>query len=63
IKDGERFATTLVPSVNMTPNTSMSLEQKTIFAFVILLFIFLGILIVLCFQILPDACWSKTIST
>lgn len=50
--DGEIFTTTLVPSGNMTPNYSMTLAQKTTFAFVILLFIFLGILIVRCFQIL-----------
>ncbi|NWH56549.1 CTXN3 protein, partial [Geococcyx californianus] len=63
MKDGEIFITTLLPSVNMTPNISMSLEQKTTFAIVNLLFIFLGILIVVCFQILFNAYWSKPTST
>ncbi|KAM6391591.1 LOW QUALITY PROTEIN: cortexin-3 [Rhynochetos jubatus] len=52
--NGEIFTGTLVPSGNMTPNSSMTLEQNTAFAFVILLFIFLGILIVHYFQILRD---------
>ncbi|NWI68229.1 CTXN3 protein, partial [Todus mexicanus] len=52
--DGEIFTVTLVPSGNRTLNSSMTLEQKTSFAFVILLFIFLGILIVHCFRILLD---------
>ncbi|KAM9367355.1 LOW QUALITY PROTEIN: cortexin-3 [Phaethornis superciliosus] len=49
--DGEIVTATLVPSGNMTPNSNMTLEQKTAFAFVIFLFIFLGILTV-CFFIL-----------
>ncbi|KAM9263039.1 LOW QUALITY PROTEIN: cortexin-3 [Morus bassanus] len=60
--DGEIFTGTLVPSGNMTPNSSMTLEQKTMFAFVILLFIFLGILIVSCF-ILLNPYWSTPTST
>ncbi|NXL63413.1 CTXN3 protein, partial [Chordeiles acutipennis] len=62
---GEIVTVTLVPSVNMTPNSSMSLEQKTTFACVILLLIFLGILIVRCFGILlnphqtmPTSAWA-----
>ncbi|KFQ10529.1 Cortexin-3, partial [Haliaeetus albicilla] len=41
----------------------MTLEQKTTFAFVILLFIFLGILIVRCFRILLDPYRSMPTST
>ncbi|NWR73630.1 CTXN3 protein, partial [Centropus unirufus] len=59
----EIFTATLVPSGNMTPNTSMNLEQKTMAAFVILLFLFLEILIVCGFQILFDPYWSMLIST
>ncbi|KFP80519.1 Cortexin-3, partial [Apaloderma vittatum] len=61
--DGEIFTATLVPSGNMAPNSSMTLEQKTTFAFVILLFIFLGILIVRCFRILLDPYQSMPTST
>uniref|UniRef100_A0A8C2TLJ1 Cortexin 3 n=2 Tax=Coturnix japonica TaxID=93934 RepID=A0A8C2TLJ1_COTJA len=61
--DGEIFAATLVPSGNVTPDSSMTLEQKTTFAFVILLFIFLGILIVRCFRILLDPYRSMPTST
>ncbi|NXW22684.1 CTXN3 protein, partial [Circaetus pectoralis] len=61
--DEEIFTATFVPSGNMTPNSSMTLEQKTMFAFVILLFIFLGILIVCCFQILLDPYRSMPTST
>ncbi|XP_060702936.1 cortexin-3 [Hemiscyllium ocellatum] len=41
----------------------MTLEQKTTFAFVIFLFIFLGILIVRCFRILLDPYRSMPTST
>ncbi|KAM6037166.1 cortexin-3 [Theristicus caerulescens] len=61
--DGEIFTATLVPSGNMIPNSSMMLEQKTTFAFVILLLIFLGILIVRCFRILLDPYRSMPTST
>ncbi|KAM9586539.1 cortexin-3 [Morphnus guianensis] len=61
--DGEIFTATFVPSGNMQPNSSMTLEQKTTFAFVILLFIFLGILIVHCFRILLDPYHSMPTST
>ncbi|NXI71160.1 CTXN3 protein, partial [Anseranas semipalmata] len=61
--DGERFSATLVPSGKMTPDSSMTLEQKTTFAFVTLLFIFVGILIVCCFQILFDPYRSMPTST
>ncbi|XP_057260378.1 cortexin-3 [Pezoporus wallicus] len=60
--DGEVFTATFVPSGNMTPNSSMTLEQKTAFAFVILLFIFLGI-IAHCFRILLDPYRSMPTST
>ncbi|NXP45663.1 CTXN3 protein, partial [Heliornis fulica] len=52
---------TLVLSGNMTPDSSMTLEQKSVFAPVILL-IFLGILIY-CFQILLDPYQSIPTST
>ncbi|NXQ80141.1 CTXN3 protein, partial [Nyctibius grandis] len=61
--DGEIVTATLVPPGNVTPNSSMTLEQKTTFALVILLFIFLGILIVRCFRILLDPYRSMTTST
>ncbi|XP_030326039.1 cortexin-3 [Strigops habroptila] len=64
--DGEVFTATFVPFRNMIPNSSMTLEQKTTFAFVILLFIFLGILIARCFRILlnpyrsiPTSTWAE----
>ncbi|XP_069743286.1 cortexin-3 [Narcine bancroftii] len=41
----------------------VTLEQKTTFAFVIFLFIFLGILIVRCFRILLDPYRSMPTST
>ncbi|KAM9214317.1 LOW QUALITY PROTEIN: cortexin-3 [Leptosomus discolor] len=62
--DREIFTGTLLPSGNLTPNSSMTLEQKTTFAIVILLFIFLGILVVLCFillnpyQSVPTSTWA-----
>lgn len=61
--EGEIFTATSVPSGNMTPNYSMTLEQKTMFAFVILLFIFLGILIICCFRILLDPYQAMPTST
>uniref|UniRef100_A0A8B9CZ02 Cortexin 3 n=1 Tax=Anser brachyrhynchus TaxID=132585 RepID=A0A8B9CZ02_9AVES len=61
--DGEIFSATLVPSGNITSDSSMTLEQKTTFAFVILLFIFLGILVVRCFRILLDPYRSMPTST
>ncbi|XP_010132358.1 PREDICTED: cortexin-3 [Buceros rhinoceros silvestris] len=61
--DGEIFTATLVPFGNVTPNSVMTLEQKTTFAFVILLFILLGILIVRCFRILLDPYRSMPTST
>ncbi|NXF93532.1 CTXN3 protein, partial [Eubucco bourcierii] len=59
---GEIFIAALVPSGNTTPNSSIMLEQKTMFVFVILLFIFLCILIVHCFQILLSLYWSMPTS-
>uniref|UniRef100_H3A270 Cortexin 3 n=2 Tax=Latimeria chalumnae TaxID=7897 RepID=H3A270_LATCH len=61
--DGEPFTSTLLPSGDALEDTSMSLEQKTTFAFVIFLFIFLGILIVRCFRILLDPYRSMPTST
>ncbi|XP_010206532.1 cortexin-3 [Colius striatus] len=63
VMDGEIVTAALVPSTNMSPNSSVTLEQKTMFAFVILLFIFLGILIVCCFRILLNPYWSMPTST
>ncbi|NXF38637.1 CTXN3 protein, partial [Nyctibius bracteatus] len=63
VMDGDTITATLMPPGNMTPNSSMTLEQKTTFAFVILLFIFLGILIVRCFRILLDPYRSMPTST
>ncbi|KAM4639373.1 LOW QUALITY PROTEIN: cortexin-3 [Amazona ochrocephala] len=64
--NGEVFTATFVPSGNMTPNSNMTMEQKTTFAFVILLFIFLRILIACCFRILlspyrsmPTSTWAE----
>ncbi|KAJ8261503.1 hypothetical protein COCON_G00172260 [Conger conger] len=45
------------------PDFGMTLEQKTTFAFVIFLFVFLGILIVRCFRILLDPYRSMPTST
>nr|XP_025971207.1 cortexin-3 isoform X2 [Dromaius novaehollandiae] len=61
--EGEIFAATLVPPGSMPPDSSMTLEQKTTFVFVILLFVFLGILIVRCFRILLDPYRSMPTST
>uniref|UniRef100_A0A8D0E1S0 Cortexin 3 n=1 Tax=Salvator merianae TaxID=96440 RepID=A0A8D0E1S0_SALMN len=43
--------------------TGITLEQKTTFVFVVLLFIFLGILIIRCFRILLDPYRSMPTST
>ncbi|CAH7021755.1 Ctxn3 [Phodopus roborovskii] len=59
---GQPIPSPLVPSGNLS-DSSMSLEQKTTFVFVILLFIFLGILIVRCFRILLDPYRSMPTST
>lgn len=62
--DGGQPAPSLpVPFGNTLSDSSMSLEQKTTFAFVILLFIFLGVLIVRCFRILLDPYRSMPTST
>nr|CAI9688543.1 unnamed protein product [Rangifer tarandus platyrhynchus] len=60
---GQPVPSPLVPLGNMSSDSSMSLEQKTTFVFVILLFIFLGILIVRCFRILLDPYRSMPTST
>ncbi|XP_078414215.1 cortexin-3 [Cetorhinus maximus] len=60
--DGETFPSTLLPAGGAV-HEGMTLEQKTTFAFVIFLFIFLGILIVRCFRILLDPYRSMPTST
>ena len=60
---GQPIPSPLVPLENASADSSMSLEQKTTFVFVILLFIFLGILIVRCFRILLDPYRSMPTST
>lgn len=60
---GQPVPSPLVPLENASADSSMSLEQKTTFVFVILLFIFLGILIVRCFRILLDPYRSMPTST
>ncbi|XP_078071510.1 cortexin-3 [Mustelus asterias] len=60
--DGETFTSTLLPAGGAV-HEGMTLEQKTTFAFVIFLFIFLGILIVRCFRILLDPYRSMPTST
>ncbi|KAJ7335646.1 hypothetical protein JRQ81_013587, partial [Phrynocephalus forsythii] len=57
--DGE----SLFSSRNLHSETGITLEQKTTFVFVILLFIFLGFLIVRCFRILLDPYRSMPTST
>ncbi|XP_038259192.1 cortexin-3 [Dermochelys coriacea] len=61
--EGEPITSTLLPPGNVPQDTSLTLEQKTTFVFVILLFIFLGILIVRCFRILLDPYRSMPTST
>ncbi|XP_038660629.1 cortexin-3 [Scyliorhinus canicula] len=60
--DGETVTSTLLPTGGAI-HEGMTLEQKTTFAFVICLFIFLGILIVRCFRILLDPYRSMPTST
>ncbi|KAM4861083.1 cortexin-3 [Thomomys bottae] len=60
---GQPFPSSLAPLGNVSVDSSMSLEQKTAFVFVALLFIFLGILIVRCFRILLDPYRSMPTST
>ncbi|XP_053557612.1 cortexin-3 [Bombina bombina] len=61
--DGHTVSSTLLPTLKASYGSSMSLEQKTTFAFVILLFIILGVLIVRCFRILLDPYRSMPTST
>ncbi|MEE6459745.1 hypothetical protein FKM82_000723 [Ascaphus truei] len=60
---GETLPSTLLPTLSASYGASMNLEQKTTFAFVILLFIILGVLIVRCFRILLDPYKSMPTST
>ncbi|XP_055486646.1 cortexin-3-like [Leucoraja erinacea] len=53
---------TLLPALGPAHH-SVTLEQKTTFAFVIFLFIILGILIIRCFRILLDPYRSMPTST
>ncbi|XP_013931134.1 PREDICTED: cortexin-3-like [Thamnophis sirtalis] len=52
--DGEPFTSNFFSPGNFPSEIGITLEQKTTFAFVVLLFIFLGVLIVRCFRILLD---------
>ncbi|XP_075049079.1 cortexin-3 [Mixophyes fleayi] len=61
--DGETLPSTMLPTLNASYGSSITLEQKTTFAFVILLFIILGVLIVRCFRILLDPYRSMPTST
>nr|AAI68089.1 Unknown (protein for MGC:185930) [Xenopus tropicalis] len=61
--DGETLTSTLLPALNASLGSAMTLEQKTTFAFVILLFIILGVLIIRCFRILLDPYRSMPTST
>uniref|UniRef100_A0A8C9RQF0 Cortexin-3-like n=1 Tax=Scleropages formosus TaxID=113540 RepID=A0A8C9RQF0_SCLFO len=47
----------------LPPSSSLTLEQKAAFVFVLLLFIFLGLLIIRCFRILLDPYRSMPSST
>ncbi|KAG8456226.1 hypothetical protein GDO86_002139 [Hymenochirus boettgeri] len=61
--NGETLPSTLLPTLNASLGSTMTLEQKTTFAFVILLFIILGVLIIRCFRILLDPYRSMPTST
>ncbi|KAI1905147.1 hypothetical protein AGOR_G00013140 [Albula goreensis] len=62
--EGEPFTSPLLQAGGAPPpDLGMTLEQKTTFAFVIFLFVFLGILIVRCFRILLDPYRSMPTST
>ncbi|XP_018600213.1 cortexin-3 isoform X1 [Scleropages formosus] len=61
--EGEPFTSTLLQAGGSVADAGMTLEQKTTFAFVIFLFVFLGILIVRCFRILLDPYRSMPTST
>ncbi|OCU02186.1 cortexin-3 [Xenopus laevis] len=63
IMDGETLTSTFLPTLNASLGSAMTLEQKTTFAFVILLFIILGVLIIRCFRILLDPYRSMPTST
>ncbi|MBN3277012.1 CTXN2 protein, partial [Polyodon spathula] len=56
------YSTPIMNSNEMTAS-SLTMEQKTAFAFVGMLFIFLGLLIVRCFKILLDPYSSMPSST
>ncbi|KAF4081927.1 hypothetical protein AMELA_G00145970 [Ameiurus melas] len=62
LMEAESF-TSSVQAGGPMPGTTMTLEQKTTFAFVIFLFIFLCMLIVRCFRILLDPYRSMPTST
>ncbi|XP_043916732.1 cortexin-3 isoform X2 [Protopterus annectens] len=61
--ESEPATSSMLTSEHFPDDNTMSLEQKTTFAFVIFLFIFLGILIVRCFRILLDPYRSMPTST
>ncbi|XP_027029417.1 cortexin-3 isoform X2 [Tachysurus fulvidraco] len=62
LMEAESF-TSSVQAGGPMPSTAMTLEQKTTFAFVIFLFVFLCMLIVRCFRILLDPYRSMPTST
>ncbi|XP_025024031.1 cortexin-3 [Python bivittatus] len=61
--DGEPFTSNFFSSRNFPSEIGITLEQKITFAFVLLLFIFLGFLLVRCFRILLDPYRSMPTST
>ncbi|XP_029475042.1 cortexin-3 isoform X2 [Rhinatrema bivittatum] len=61
--DGEMFTSTFLAPADNSNDYSMTLEHKTTFIFVILLFVVLGILIIRCFRILLDPYRSMPTST
>nr|XP_033784863.1 cortexin-3 [Geotrypetes seraphini] len=60
--DGEPFTTNFLVSRDNS-DSSMTVEQKITFIFVIILFVVLGILVIRCFRILLDPYRSMPTST
>ncbi|XP_030625982.1 cortexin-3, partial [Chanos chanos] len=63
LMEAEPFTSSLLQAGGPVASAGMTLEQKTTFAFVIFLFVFLCILIVRCFRILLDPYRSMPTST
>lgn len=58
------FGSALPPQASaVLPEPALTLEQKTAFAFVFFLFVFLGLLVARCFRILLDPYQSMPSST